>query len=128
RQRRDVHKKLAAVVTDEEERARHLALATTRSDAAAAGVLAHATEHARSRGALATAADLAEQALRLTPRELADERHARVLVAAELRYVAGDSERALNLLEAALAAAAPGKKRAALLWGQSKIAQDRRLV
>ena len=128
RQRRDAHRKLAAAVTDQEERARHLALAAEGPDAAAASLLADAAEHARSRGALATAADLAEQALRLTPPALGRERHARVLAAAERRQVAGDSGRALELLEAALADAAFGPKRAALLWGLSKIAQDRRVA
>jgi hypothetical protein len=128
RLRRDTHRKLAAVVTDKEERARHLALAADGSDAETAGLLADAAEHARSRGALAAAAELAEQALRLTPAKLVEEKHNRVLVAAERRYAAGDTARAFELLEAALAGAAPGPKRAGLLWGLSKITQDARVA
>ena len=76
---------------------------------------------ARFRGAIAAGADLAEQALNLTPADLAGEAHDRVLVAAELRYAAGNTNRALTLLEEALVRAPQGPKRAELLWSLGKI-------
>jgi DNA-binding CsgD family transcriptional regulator len=121
RARRDTHRRLAAVVADREGRARHLALAAEGPDAGVAGIVAEAAEGARSRGALTAGADLAEQALRLTPDELAGDVHARLLVAAELRYAAGNTARAVELLETALAHAPPGSTRAELLWALGKI-------
>jgi DNA-binding CsgD family transcriptional regulator len=125
RLRLGAHRKLAAAVTDQEERARHLALAAEGADAETAGILADAAEHARSRGALATSAELAEQALRLTPPKHVEQMHDRVLVAAERRYAAGDTALARELLQTALATASAGPERARLHWGLSKITQDR---
>ena len=121
RARRAAHRRLAAVVVDREERARHLALSATGPNAEIAAILADAAEEARSRGAIAAAADLAEQAFRLTPVELVDEAQRRVLVAAEQHYAAGDTARAVGLLEDVLAQASKGLKRAELLWGLGKI-------
>jgi DNA-binding CsgD family transcriptional regulator len=121
RARRRAHLRLAGAVVDPEERARHLAFAAEGPDEEVAATLARAAERARARGAIASGAELAEQALHLTPRELGDETHRRVLVAAELRYSAGDTTRAVELLEGALAQAPPGQKRAELLWGLGKI-------
>jgi DNA-binding CsgD family transcriptional regulator len=121
RTRRVVNRRLAAVVDDPEERARHLALATDRPDADVAGALEEAAAHARSRGAVTIAAQLAEQALALTPLELGTRAHERRLAAAELRYAAGATARAVQLLEEQLADAAPGPARAELLWSLGKI-------
>ena len=124
RTRRAVHRRLAAAVGDPEERARHLALAAEGPDADIAGTLVDAAERARSRGAVAAGAELAEQAFRLTPVELHREAHGRLLVAAEQRYAAGDTARAVELLDDALAQASPGPDRAMLLWGLGKIKVD----
>jgi len=70
RARRRAHLRLAGAVVDPEERARHLALATADRDEKVAAILSRAAEHARARGAIASCAELAEQALHLTPREL----------------------------------------------------------
>lgn len=121
RTRRTVHRRLADVVLDTEERARHLALAAEGPDANVASALEAAAEHARSRGAVAMAAELAEQALLLTPPKLREEAHARRLVAAELRYAAGATTRAVELLEEELEHAPPGRTRAELLWSLGKI-------
>jgi DNA-binding CsgD family transcriptional regulator len=121
RARRAAHRRLAAVVVDREERARHLALSADGPEAEIAATLADAAEEARSRGAIAAGADLAEQAFRLTPVELVDATQRRVLVAAEQHYAAGDTARAVRLLENALAHASEGPKRAELLWGLGKI-------
>ena len=90
-------------------------------DAEVASILEDAARAARFRGAIAAGADLAEQALNLTPADLAGEAHDRVLVAAELRYAAGNTNRALTLLEDALVRAPQGPKRAELLWSLGKI-------
>ena len=65
--RRSLNARLADVVPSAEERARHLALATAKPDPDVASVLEEAARTAHVRGAPATAAELAEQALRLTP-------------------------------------------------------------
>ena len=119
--RRAIHRRLAAVVVDPEERARHLAFASEGPDADVAAALADAAAHALSRGAVAAGAELAEQALRLTPAELPDEAHGRLLVAAEQQYRAGDTARAVDLLEEALAGTPSGPQRAELLWSLGKI-------
>jgi DNA-binding CsgD family transcriptional regulator len=121
RTRRTVHSRLAAVVNDPEDRARHLALAAEGPDRAVAAALADAAAHARARGALPAAAELSEQALGLTPVDLLEEIHGRLLVAAVRHYAAGDTTRAVELLEGALADASPGPNRAELLWSLGKI-------
>ena len=115
RRRRTLHARLAEVVPSAEERARHLALATAEPDAEVAANLDHAARIAQIRGAPAAAADLAEQAFRLTPPAATDEARRRLLEAAVLHGRAGDADRATALLEGALAAAAPGSERAGIL-------------
>jgi DNA-binding CsgD family transcriptional regulator len=121
RARRGVHGRLASVALDPEERARHLALVAVAPDAGTAATLAEAGDRALSRGAIAAAAELAERACALTPPELRAEAHARLLVAAERHYAAGNTARAVRLLEDALAEAPPGPVRAELLWSVGKI-------
>jgi predicted ATPase len=65
--RRETHARLAAVVADEEEWARHLALAADGPDAAVAASLDEAAPYALGRGAPAAAAELSEIAAQLTP-------------------------------------------------------------
>ena len=65
--RRSLHARLAKIVPTAEERARHLALATAEPSREIAAILEDAARSAHARGAPATAAELAEQALRLTP-------------------------------------------------------------
>jgi DNA-binding NarL/FixJ family response regulator len=120
-QRRAIHRLLAGVVVDPEEQARHLALWADGPDEAVAARLTDVAERARARGALAAAAELAEQALFLTPAESIDDRHRRLLVAAELRYAAGDTTRARALLEEALQETSQRLERAELLWGLGEI-------
>ena len=103
--RRALNARLADIVPSAEERARHLALATAEPDGDVASVLDDAARAAHARGAPAAAAELAEQALRLTPASRPDEAHRRLLVAAEMHDVAGDIDRATALLEQARAAA-----------------------
>jgi DNA-binding CsgD family transcriptional regulator len=113
--RRALHARLAAIVTDEEERARHLALAASGPDSTVADTLEVAAQRALSRGAPTAAAELAEYALRLTP--TADKRivRRRTVHAADRVYEAGDSARAIALLERILPSAEPGTERAEIL-------------
>jgi predicted ATPase len=64
--RRRVHRELAALVRDKEERARHLALAASAPDEEVAAELDSAAAHAAARGASAAAAALGRRALALT--------------------------------------------------------------
>jgi DNA-binding CsgD family transcriptional regulator len=121
RARRAVHSRLATAVLDQEERSRHLALAADGPDAEVAVALEEAAAHASSRGAVAIAAELAEQTLLLTPTELPEQAHARRLVAAEQHYAAGATSRAMELLEEPLEHAPAGPRRAELLWSLGKI-------
>ena len=64
---RTAHHKLAAVVPDEEGRARHLALSTDRPDAEVAASLESAAARTQARGAPDAAAELMDLARSLTP-------------------------------------------------------------
>jgi DNA-binding CsgD family transcriptional regulator len=97
--RRDTHRRLAGVVTDVEERARHLALATDGPEASVAEALEAAARLAADRGAPAVAAELAELAAERTPKDEREVRWRR-LTEAGLRYAtSGDFRRARALLE-----------------------------
>ena len=65
--RRQLHERLAAVVSDTEQRARHLALSATEPDEEIAAELERAAQQAAARGAQQAAAELFEAAGRLTP-------------------------------------------------------------
>ena len=130
-ERRRLHRRLADLLPDLEERARHLALATEGPDQGVAVLLEDASRHARSRGALAAAADLAEQARRYTPVDHEGDRHRRTLQAAALAFETGDGGRAGTLFDEALAAAPAGPRRAeVLLWlgGVQQYEGDRRVT
>jgi DNA-binding CsgD family transcriptional regulator len=113
--RQALHARLADVVPSPEERARHLALATAEPDLGVAAILEEAARTAQAHGAPAAAADLAEQALRLTPVSGSDDARRRLFLAADLHHGAGDTERANALLEDARTEAAPGIERATVL-------------
>jgi DNA-binding CsgD family transcriptional regulator len=113
--RRALHRRLATMVQDSEEHARHLALGAEGPDAALATVLDAAARAARARGAPEAAADLAEWALRLGDQDEKEVAARRSVAAAEYRWLAGDHRRARELIEAALSADAVGAARARLL-------------
>ena len=75
----ELHRRLADVVDDQEERAQHLALCTTEADEAVAAELEAAAASAARRGAQDAAADLYHAAASLTP-EAEDAPRARRLV------------------------------------------------
>ncbi len=90
-------RRIAAIVEDPLLRARHLALSSDAPDADVAAVLDDAATLAAERGASAVAAELAEQALRLTPPDARDERHRRALAAARAHRAAGEWTRARTI-------------------------------
>lgn len=100
--RRELHRRLATVITDEEERAHHLALGTEAPDRDVADNLEQAAEVAARRGATESAAQLLEDAARLTPIDQAHAQSERVVAAAEHRFHSGDVNRARSTLEAVI--------------------------
>jgi DNA-binding CsgD family transcriptional regulator len=114
-ERRSVHGRIAEVVEEPLLRARHLALSVDTPDADVAAALDDAAEMAADRGASAVAAELAEQALRLTPPEAFDERRRRALAAARAHHAAGEWTRARTLATDLLADTEVGWSRAEAL-------------
>ena len=114
-ERRSVHGRIAAIVQDPLVRARHLALSRDAPDADVAGVLDGAGILAADRGASAVAAELAEQALRLTPPDEHGERHRRALAAARAHQAAGEWTRARAIATDLLAEVDIGSVRAEAL-------------
>jgi DNA-binding CsgD family transcriptional regulator len=114
-QRRALHARLAALVPEGEERARHLALATARPSREVAAVVEEAAESVDARGAAAAAAELLELAVRLTPPNDAEDMRRRVLDCADRHCEAGDGRHAIVLLEEACKTAPRGVARAAVL-------------
>ena len=106
--KRALHARAAALVDEPEERARHLALAADEPDEAVAGALVDAARRARARGAPDAAAELLEQARRLTP----GASWRRGVEAAERHLEAGDAERAQAVLDAVLPEVPAGSDRA----------------
>jgi DNA-binding CsgD family transcriptional regulator len=114
-ERRSVHERLAGLVDDPLLRARHLALSKDDPDAGVAAALDDAVELAADRGAPAVAAELAEQALRLTPLEEGQERQRRALAAAVAHQTAGEWTRARAIASELLADPDIGAMRADVL-------------
>jgi DNA-binding CsgD family transcriptional regulator len=112
RRRRALHRRLARLVTDPEERARHLAVATTEPDESVAAMLEQGAALARARGAWESAAELLERASGLTPPDRLDVAAARGIAAAEHHVHAGDRRRGRELLEGILARPLPPLLRA----------------
>jgi DNA-binding CsgD family transcriptional regulator len=119
--RRSLHGRLAELVTDVEQRSRHLALAAPGPDEPVANELERAALHARARGSTATAAELMEQASRLTPEARVQERRRRTLAAGRLSFAAGDTVRARRLLDDAVASASGGRDRAEALTALGRL-------
>jgi hypothetical protein len=114
--RRAIHCRLAELVGDAEERARHLALGASRPSAAVADELETASMTAASRGASGAAAELAELSVSLTPADAAGSvRRRRQLLAADHHYASGDTERSRVILEPLLEQLPPCAERAEVL-------------
>jgi DNA-binding CsgD family transcriptional regulator len=104
-ERRNVHGRIAGIVKEPLQRARHLALSQDAPDTEVAAALDAAAVVAADRGALAVAAELAEQALRLTPPPQLEAHHRRALAAARAHQAAGEWTRARTLATDLLSAA-----------------------
>jgi DNA-binding CsgD family transcriptional regulator/tetratricopeptide (TPR) repeat protein len=97
-ERRRLHLELAGVTSDEEVRARHLALAADGPDEELSATVAAAASSAASRGAVREAVELAEHGLRLTPLD-SPERVERLLSLAGYLVLAGSKEDGRRLTE-----------------------------
>jgi DNA-binding CsgD family transcriptional regulator len=100
--RQELHRRLARLVSDPEESARHLALGAAEPSEAIAVELGHGAERAISRGAPDAAADLLELAAEMTPPGDSHRVAAREARAAQCHFRAGDPLRARLLAEQAL--------------------------
>jgi DNA-binding CsgD family transcriptional regulator len=120
-ERRAIHERLAELVLDPEEGARHLALAATGPDPQVATALDAAAGLARTRGAPATAAELLERAAELTPADDPAAARRRLGDAGYYHFESGDSRRARVLLETLLAQAALGPERARVLTRLARV-------
>jgi tetratricopeptide (TPR) repeat protein len=116
--RRQLHKRLALVVSDPEERARHLALCTTEPDEEIAAKLEAGAALAAKRGAQEAAAELYSAAKRLTPLDREDELTRRSLGEAKALLAAGDIDGARKIASEAAATSPAGlRAEAELLLG-----------
>jgi DNA-binding CsgD family transcriptional regulator len=116
RRRRSLHRRLAELVGDTEQRARHLALGADGPSAEVADELEIASKTAASRGASGAAAELAELSISLTPAGAAGSvSRRRYLLAADNHYASGDTERSRVILEPLLEQLPPGIERAEVL-------------
>jgi DNA-binding CsgD family transcriptional regulator len=109
--RRDLHHRLAALVPDVEERARHLALSTVGPNEKVALSLEEAARSAFVRGAPHAAVELSERARNLTPRARLKDLRRRSASEAEYRIQAGDPAGARDILEDILATCPSGPDR-----------------
>jgi DNA-binding CsgD family transcriptional regulator len=114
-ERRRVHRRLARIVPQQEESARHLALATAGPDERVAAALEAAARSASARGAAVEATDLAELAWQTTPPRLEDERFRRQFDAASYHLIAGDHARMCELAVDVVSLSPPGAVRAEAL-------------
>jgi DNA-binding CsgD family transcriptional regulator len=114
-QRRSLHERIAELSDDPLVRSRHLAHSRDLPDAEVARQLDDAAALAAERGAVAMAAELAEQAQRLTPPEAVVDRHRRTLAAARAHSASGEWTRARTLASDLLRDAKEGELRAEAL-------------
>ena len=120
--RRRVHARLAEVVVEPEGRALHLARSAAGPDEAIARALEDGATLAARRGASEVAAELAEEAARLTPVDASDDGHRRHLVAAEHLIVSGEMHRADEVFRAVAAELKDGPLRADALTRRALLA------
>ncbi|BEP15790.1 LuxR family transcriptional regulator [Acidothermaceae bacterium B102] len=121
-ERRTLHTRLAATVTEPEEHARHSALGSADPSAEVAAALDVASRHARHRGSLDAAVELAELAVSRTPPGDPDAVLRRTIEVADCYFLLGDPARARAVLSQGLEAAEPGPLRVPGLLLQATIA------
>jgi DNA-binding CsgD family transcriptional regulator len=110
-----LHRRLAGVVGDPEERARHLALSVDPPDARVAAALEDGAMRAEARGALEGAAEVLEIAVRFTPSNDNDDLRRRTMEAARLHSDTAGVARARSLLEGVVRREPRGRTRALAL-------------
>ena len=120
--RLELHRRLADLVDDPEQRAQHLALCTTEPDEATASELEDAASSAARRGAQDAAADLYRAAHRLSDERDVSARARRLSGEAAALHAAGTPTGARALAEEAVALAPQGTGRAEALFQLSQIA------
>jgi DNA-binding CsgD family transcriptional regulator len=123
-QRRELHRRLASVIDDEEERAQHTALGAEAPDRAIADTLEDAARVAAHRGATESAAQLLEDAARLTPLDQSLAWSERMVAAAEHRFMSGEVARAREMLEGLLPDLSGGSLRARVRLQLAEIRAD----
>jgi DNA-binding CsgD family transcriptional regulator len=107
-----LHRRLAELVSEPEERARHLAESAEGPDEDLAAALESAAQSAAARGAPDAGARLAKRAYELTPRAGWQQVHRRHLLWAQYTSAAGDPKAAERLLVRQLQSSPPGRERA----------------
>jgi DNA-binding CsgD family transcriptional regulator len=113
--RREHHARLASILNDPEERARHLALWVDGPDIAVADALERAALLAGSRGAPQSAAELWEMARRATPPDRGEDLRRRTHEAGLAHHESGDTSLARRVLEQAVELSGHGPARARVL-------------
>jgi DNA-binding CsgD family transcriptional regulator len=119
RARREAHARLAEIVTDTEERARHLALSIDGPDEATAEALEQAALQAQGRGAPSTAAELNQLAAQVTPPEATERHEMRRYRALGNLFAAGDVVAARALAQRMIADLGEGPERAHALYSMA---------
>jgi DNA-binding CsgD family transcriptional regulator/KaiC/GvpD/RAD55 family RecA-like ATPase len=114
--RRELHRAVAMLSDDLEERARHLAIAAEGPDPHVALALHGAAEQAWRRGAPDAAADLLRLACQLTPTAEAEALALRRIAYGRLLHSAGDAPAAIAELESLAKTLPPGLIRARALY------------
>lgn len=118
---RELHRRLAHLVQDPEERARHLGLSAVAPDEGLAAAIALGGSSAARRGAPDVAAALFEKAARLTPGDSHDAAALRLLDAADQHIALRELAQARRLLDEAVASVPAGVIRARALHGIGRV-------
>ena len=124
RRRRELHADLARLVEEPEQRARHLAQATSRPSAEVADEIEAGASAATARGASAAAAELLEIAAALTPKDRQTDRWRLTIDAAGAYRRAGLPGRGKQLLEASLSELPSSVQRADALVALARLSND----
>jgi DNA-binding CsgD family transcriptional regulator len=122
--RRRLHRRLAGVAPTEEERARQFALAASGPDEVVAHAIEDAGDGASRRGAVRIAAELFDEAVRLTPDGQSSSQHRRLLRASRAWYAALDWELAQERARSALEIAEDSHARADALLAIAPCLKD----
>jgi DNA-binding CsgD family transcriptional regulator len=123
--RRSCHAALAVIVSNQLERARHLALSKEEPDPEIAAIVDEAADLASARGAGSMAVALRAQALRLTPADAQDSTHRRTIALIRAQLQAGAPLRSLqSMAKESLDRAVSGAQRAEALRLAGELAPD----